>query len=193
MKKFVFVFVMLSMILAFGLIESNDNKNLNVDKESSPFIIPMLLFGHSQLHTLTPQLAPRFVYQDEEWEMTMHSRFDLIRLETTWATEVKDLNNVEDLRKFGKYLVDDTENGIIENENYTVSPRLQDTQKIWKLTLKDYNSVGLFLLKGAEAYENGDKTSATKNIQKAIEFMNVAHKKERLILDSMKPGEEHFQ
>ncbi len=151
------------------------------------------MFDHSQLHNLTPQPAPGFVYQDEEWEMTMHSRFDLIRLETTWATEVKDLNNVEDLRKFGKYLVDDTQNGIIENENYTVSPRLQDTQKIWKLTLKDYNSVGLLLLKGAEAYENGDKTSATKNIQKAIEFMNVAHKKERLILDSMKPGEENFQ
>jgi hypothetical protein len=192
MKKFVFAFVMLPMILAFGLIESNDNKNLNFDEERSTYIIPVLSFGHSQPHTLTPQLAPGFAYQDEEWEMTMHSRFDLIRLETEWASGVKDLDNVEDLRKFGKYLVDDTQNGIIENENYTVSPGLQDTQKIWKLTLKDYNSAGLFLLKGAEAYENGDKTSATINIQKAIEFMNVAHKKERLILDSMKPGEEHF-
>jgi hypothetical protein len=54
------------------------------------------------------------------------------------GTEVKDLNNVEDLRKFGKYPVDDTQNGIIENENYIVSPRLQDTQKIWKFPRINY-------------------------------------------------------
>ena len=81
------------------------------------------------------------------------------------------------LAVYAQYIVNDTQNAIQENDQYTVSPKLQDAQKEWRVALQDYNSAGQFLLQGANEAKNG--TGGVENFQKARTFSDsgTAHLK----------------
>ena len=71
---------------------------------------------------------------------------------------------------YAQNIVNDTQIAIQENDQYTVSLKLQDAQKEWRAALQDYNSAGQFLLQGANEAKNG--TGGIENFQKARTFRN---------------------
>jgi hypothetical protein len=82
--------------------------------------------------------------------------------------------NAEGLAKWSQILVDDTQKAMAENDNYTVSPALENPKKEWRMALQDYNMAGQFSGFGAKDYMNGDGNSASTNFQKATTFIGSA-------------------
>ena len=80
----------------------------------------------------------------------------------------KSYSDYTTLAVYAQQIVNDTQNAIQENDQYTVSPKLQDAQKEWRAGLQDYNSAGQFLLQGANKAKNG--TLEAENFQKARTF-----------------------
>lgn len=76
-----------------------------------------------------------------------------------------------------QYEVNHTQKAIEENDQYEVSPKLQEPQKEWKAALQDYNSAGKFLVEGANEAKSG--RNGLGNFQKAaaLSSSGTAHLK----------------
>jgi hypothetical protein len=84
-----------------------------------------------------------------------------------------------------QYEVDHTQTAIEENDQYQVSPKLQEPQNEWRAALLDYNSAGKFLLEGiieANSGKNGLESfqkaaalsdSGTAHLKKASEALGI--------------------
>ena len=72
---------------------------------------------------------------------------------------------------YGQYIVDDTQKAIDENNQFKVSPKLQEAQKEWGLAMQDYNSAGKLMVKADnEALANID---AVADINQYTEYLKT--------------------
>lgn len=85
-------------------------------------------------------------YQDRQWESNKEQQESLL------ASNFKALYNAElkvDLKTiatYGRNITNNTQKAIKENNNFTLSPKLQGAQKEWGLAMHDYNAAGKLMI-----------------------------------------------
>ncbi|WP_095644767.1 hypothetical protein [Methanosarcina spelaei] len=152
MKKYIY-FVLL--ILLFGLIVSGFAESQN-DENASQSSSPLNTF--------------KSAYQDIAWGNNVQKHLRILKTDLDGVSNATNNSDYTMLAVYAQQIVNDTQNATKENDQYTVSPKLQDAQKEWRVALQDYNSAGQFLLHGANETKNG--TVGAENFLKARTFRN---------------------
>jgi hypothetical protein len=152
MKKHIY-FVLL--ILLFGLIVSGFAESQN-DENTSQSSSPLNTF--------------KSAYQDIAWGNNVQKHLRILKIDLDGVSNATNNSDYTMLAVYAQQIVNDTQNATKENDQYTVSPKLQDAQKEWRAALQDYNSAGQFLLQGANETKNG--TVGADNFLKARTFRN---------------------
>jgi len=149
MKKYIYftLFILLVVLIVIGFAGSQYGDNASQAQLNSP------------LNTL------KSAYQDIAWGTNVQKHLKILKTDLDGVSNATNNSNYTMLAVYAQYIVNDTQSAIQENDQYTVSPKLQDAQKEWRLALQDYNSAGQFLLQGANEAKNG--TVGAENFQKA--------------------------
>jgi hypothetical protein len=152
MKKYIYfaLFILLFALIVRGFAGSQNNENA-----SQP---------NSPLNTF------KSAYQDIAWGNNVQKNLKILKTDLDGVSNATNNSDYTTLAVYAQQIVNDTQNATMENDQYTVSPKLQDAQKEWKAALQDYNSAGQFLLQGANEAKNG--TVGTENFLKARTFRN---------------------
>lgn len=108
--------------------------------------------------------------QDIAWGNNVQKHLRILKTDLDGVSSAANNSDYTTLAVCAQRIVNDTQNAIQENDQYTVSPKLQEAQKEWRTALQDYNSAGQFLLQGANEAKNG--TVGAENFQKARTFRN---------------------
>ncbi|AKB79931.1 hypothetical protein MSHOH_3448 [Methanosarcina horonobensis HB-1 = JCM 15518] len=147
MKKYVYfiLFILLISVDGWGFAGSQ-----NVENASQP---------GSPLSTI------QSTYQDIAWGTNVQKNLKILKTDLDGISGAVNNSDYVTLAVYARQTVNDTQNAIQENDQYTVSPKLQDAQNEWRMALLDYNSAGQFLLKGANEAKNG--TGGAEYFQKA--------------------------
>lgn len=120
-------------------------------------------------------------YQDAEWNESLHKYTRVLGPDFKNAQAIINNANVSDnldnsnyttLTTLGQNIVDNSQAAITENEQYTVSPQLQDAQKEWGLALEDCNSAGKYIILLANDIKSGNTSSKFENLEKFIKYRN---------------------
>ena len=74
------------------------------------------------------------------------------------------------LSRLGQNITNDSQAALTENNQYTLSPQFQDTQKEWGLALEDSNSSGKYVIIIANDLRNRNMNSKIDDIQKYTEY-----------------------
>ena len=122
----------------------------------------------SQAQSNSLQNPLRSAYQDIAWGANVQKHLKILKTDLDGVSSAANTSDYTTLAVYAQCIVNDTQNAIEENDQYTVSPKLQDAQKEWRVALQDYNSAGQFLLQGANEAKNG--TGGAENFQKAGTF-----------------------
>lgn len=152
MKKYIYfvLFVLLFGLIVSGFAESQNDENAS--QSSSP------------LNTF------KSAYQDIAWGNNVQKHLRILKTDLDGVSNATNNSDYTMLAVYAQQIVNDTENATKENDQYTVSPKLQDAQKEWRVALQDYNSAGQFLLQGANEAKNG--TVGAETFLKARTFRN---------------------
>jgi len=135
------MFFLLVSMSAVGCIGSNKMKNVSQEQASSP----QSILG---------------VYQNLAWkknfEQNSHKIYvDLQNIQTSEKTvQIDKKSNLTSEVNFDtdllvsseQTLVNDAQDALNENNNFTVSPKYQEAQKEWGLALQDYYNGGNYLI-----------------------------------------------
>lgn len=161
MKKYIYftLFILLVALIVGVFAGSQNYKNASQAQPNSP------------LNTL------KSAYQDIAWGANVQKHLNILKTDLDGVSDASNNSDYTTLAVYAQYIVNDTQNAIQENDQYTVSFKLQDGQKEWKAALQDYNSAGQFLLQGANEAKNG--TGGAETFQKARTLRNsgTAHLK----------------
>ncbi len=151
MKKYIYfaLFILLFALIVRGFAVSQNDENT-----SQP----------SPLNTF------KSAYQDIAWGNSVQKHLRILKTDLDGVSNATNNSDYTMLAVYAQQIVNDTQSAIQENDQYVVSPKLQDAQNEWRLALQDYNSAGQFLLQGANEAKNG--TVGAENFQKAITFRN---------------------
>lgn len=152
MKKHIYFAL---LILLVALIVSSFAKSQN-DENASRLGSPLNTF--------------KSAYQDIAWGNNVQKHLRILKTDLDGVSNATNNSDYTMLAVYAQQIVNDTQNATKENDQYTVSPKLQDAQKEWRVALQDYNSAGQFLLQGANEAENG--TVGAENFLKARAFRN---------------------
>jgi hypothetical protein len=109
-------------------------------------------------------------YQDIQWGINVQKNLRLIKSDFDNVSSALNNSNYTALAISAQYLIDDTQRAIKEDDQYTVSPKLQEAQKEWRAALQESNSAGKLLLKGANEAKRGVREF--ENFQKAAALNN---------------------
>lgn len=170
-NKFLILLVLLAVMMAIGCTESGSEEiNSQIIGDS-----PQTGESSSQIQENVSTSTATSVSQDADWVAAMQAQSNIIQKDFTGLGSNHDPFDAEGLAKWGQILVDDTQKAIEENDNYTVSPSLIKAKERWETALRNYNMAGQFTVIGANAYLNGDDTSASTNLQKATTFFNAGN------------------
>ncbi|MDR7666039.1 hypothetical protein RG963_09685 [Methanosarcina sp. Z-7115] len=154
MKKYIYftLFILLVALIVGVFAGSQNDKNASQAQPTSP------------LNTF------KSAYQDIAWGTNVQKHLNILKTDLDGVSNATNNSDYATLAVYSQQIVNDTQNAIQENDQYTVSPKLQDAQKEWRAGLQDYNSAGQFLLQGANKAKNG--TLGAENFQKARTFRN---------------------
>lgn len=122
----------------------------------------------SQAQSSSPQNPLKSAYQDIAWGANVQKHLKILKTDLDGVSDATNNSDYITLAIYAQNIVNDTQTAIQENDQYTVSSKLQDAQREWRLALQDYNSAGQFLLQGANEAKNG--TGGAENFQKARIF-----------------------
>lgn len=149
MKKYIYfiLFILLIVIIVGGFAVSQNGRNA------------------SQVQSNSLQNPFKSAYQDIAWAANVQKNLKILKTDLDGVSNAANNSNYTALAVYAQQTVNDTQNAIQENDQYTVSSKLQDAQKEWRAGLQDYNSAGQFLLQGANEVKNG--TIGAENLQKA--------------------------
>ena len=152
MKKYIYfaLFILLVALIVRGFAGSQNDKNA------------------SQAQLNSPLSTFKSAYQDIAWGNNVQKHLRILKADLDGVSNAENNSDYTTLAVYAQQIVNDTQNAIQENDQYTVSPKLQDAQKEWKAALQDYNSAGQFLLQGANEAKNG--TVGAENLQTARTF-----------------------
>ena len=151
------------------------------------------LKGNNSTSQTSAQHQTQNEYQDAEWNESLHKYTRVLGPDFKNAQIIiNSLNNSDNfdnsnytaLTTIGQNIIDNSQAALTENNQYTVSPQLQDTQKEWGLALEDCNSAGKYIVKIANDVKNGNTNSKFEDLEKYIKYrksMN-AHLKKTITL-----------
>lgn len=149
MKKYIFII----LLFLLSLILVGVYSGLNNEKTSS------------QSQANSPQSTLESAYQDVQWGLNVQKNMKLLKSDFDNISSATNKSDYTALAIAAQYEVNHTQNAIEENDQYKVSPQLQEPQKEWRAGLQDYNSAGNFLLEGSN--EAKSSRSGFQSFQKA--------------------------
>ncbi|WP_292378078.1 hypothetical protein [Methanosarcina sp. UBA289] len=154
MKKYIYIilFILVVALIVRGFAGSQNDENTSQIRPNSP------------LNTF------KSAYQDIAWGTNVQKHLKILKTDLDGVSNATNNSDYTTLAVYAQQIVNDTQNATQENDQYTVSPKLQDAQNEWRESLQDYNSAGQFLLQGANEAKNG--TGGLENFQKASTFRN---------------------
>jgi hypothetical protein len=154
MKKYIyFTLFILLVALIFGVFAGSQNeKNVSQAQSNSP------------LNTL------KSAHQDIKWVANVQKHLKILKTDMDGVSDAANNSDYATVAVYAQQIVNDTQNATQENDQYTVSSKLQGAQNEWRTALQEYNSAGQFLLQGANEAKNG--TGGAENLQKARTFRN---------------------
>jgi hypothetical protein len=107
--------------------------------------------------------------QDYEWKTNKLKHATILASDFKMVSDASGSGDFKTLATYGQRITDDTQKAITENDQFLVSPKLQEAQKEWGLAMQDYNSAGKLMVKaGNEALAN---TDATTDIKQYTEYL----------------------
>lgn len=110
-------------------------------------------------------------YQDRQWGYSMQHHTSLLSPYFKTVSDASRSGDFKTLVTYGQYIANDTQKAIDENNQFKVSPKLQEAQKEWGLAMQDYNSAGKLIVKaGNEALANID---AVADINQYTEYLKT--------------------
>lgn len=112
-------------------------------------------------------------YQDAQWNTSFHNTLALIHSDLNASIAATDMTNSltdPSYTTAAQNLIKDSKAAINENNNFTVSPKLQEAQKEWGLGLNDSISVGVCMLNVSEATKNKNEALAMEEAEKLCSF-----------------------
>lgn len=189
-KNTLFLLLVILFVVAVAGCSGSDNQTNNSQVTSTP-----AQTVSTPVQTVSPPAQNASTQsadnQDLQWVSYMQTQStilsdDLTGISNAQTPNAKDPFDAEKLSKAGQKLVDDTDAAIKENDKYTVSDKLKDSQKYWRMALQDYNSCGQFTVIGANDYIKGDKDSSSTNLEKAGKFVTSANGEVTLSTQSLK-------
>ncbi|OEU42302.1 hypothetical protein BGV40_10180 [Methanosarcina sp. Ant1] len=143
--------------------------NLEVEKLNKNHLIILLIF-------IVATIAYGCTgggYQDRQWEYSMARHTSLLSPYLKTVSDASRSGDFKTLVTYGQYIADDTQKAIDENNQFKVSPKLQEAQKEWGLAIQDYNSAGKLMVKaGNEALANID---AVADINQSSEYLKTGN------------------
>jgi hypothetical protein len=170
LKKYIFIFLIFSLsLLIVGFFSG-----LNNEKTSS------------QDQVNSPQSTLESAYQDVQWGLNVQKNLNVLKSDFDNISRAKNQSDYTALAVAAQYEIDHTQNAIEENDQYKVSPKLEEPQKEWRAALQDYNSAGTFLLEGANEAKSGrngfssfqkaaaSSSSGTAHLKKASEALGIS-------------------
>jgi hypothetical protein len=161
MKKYIYfiLFILLAALIVGVFAGSQNDKNT------------------SQAQLNLPQNPLKSAYQDVKWAANVQKHLKILKKDLDGVSNAENNSDYATVAVYAQQIVNDTQNAIQENDQYTVSSKLKDAQNEWRMALQDYNSSGQFLLQGANEAKNG--TGGVENFQKAGAFSDsgTAHLK----------------
>lgn len=111
----------------------------------------------SQLQASLPQSTLVSMYKDVQWGANVQKHLTLLKTDFSNVSNAANNSNYVELAAYTQYTINHTQKAIEENDQYKVSPKLQEAQKEWRMTLQDYNSAGQFLLQGANETKSSNE------------------------------------
>ncbi|MDR7664844.1 hypothetical protein RG963_03390 [Methanosarcina sp. Z-7115] len=112
-------------------------------------------------------------YQDRQWEYSMARHTSSLSSDFKTVSDASKSDDFKTLVTYGQYIADDTQKAIDENNQFKVSPKLQEAQKEWGLAMQDYNSAGKLMVKaGNEELANID---AVADINQYKEYLKTGY------------------
>jgi hypothetical protein len=160
------------------------------------FLLSLILFGvfiglnsektSSQSQANSPQSTLESTYQDVQWGLNVQKNMRVLKSDFDNISSDTNKSDYDALAVAAQYEVNHTQNAIEENDQYTVSPKLQEPQNEWRAGLQDYNSAGKFLLEGANDAKSGrngfgsfqkaaaSSSSGTDHLKKASEALGIS-------------------
>lgn len=110
-------------------------------------------------------------YRDSRWENNKAHHTSLLSPYLKTVSDASRSHDFKTLVTYGQYITDDTQKAIDENNQFKVSPKLQEAQKEWGLAMQDYNSAGKLMVKaGNEGLANID---AEADINQSTEYLKT--------------------
>ena len=141
MKKYIYITILfLLALVVFGIYnESNSNKIA------------------SQPQANLPQLALISMYKNVEWGANVQKHLTILKTDFNNVSNAANNSDYTELATYTQYTINHTQKAIEENDQYKVSPKLQEAQKEWRMALHDYNSAGRFLQQGTNEMKSGNE------------------------------------
>jgi hypothetical protein len=159
MKKYIYfiLFILLAAVVVGVFVGSQNDKNASQNQSSSQ------------------QNPIKSAYQDVAWGNNVQKHLRILNADLDSVSNASSNSDYATLAVYAEKIVNDTQSAIQENDQYTLSSKLQDAQKEWRAALQDYNSAGKVLLQGANEAKNG--TGGIENLQKArtLQDSGTAH------------------
>jgi hypothetical protein len=128
------------MLVVFGIYNESNNDQIA-----------------SQLQASSPQTTLVSMYKDVQWGANVQKHLTLLKTDFSNVSNAANNSNYVELTAYTQYTINHTQKAIEENDQYKVSPKLQEAQKEWRMTLQDYNSAGQFLLQGANETKSSNE------------------------------------
>jgi hypothetical protein len=130
MKKCIFVLtLMLVSMLAIGCTENGNENN-------------------STQASLQQPIDPE--NQDMVWMKHIEKYGSLTQSDMDNVGMAANISDYNLMKSYGQDLVNDTQSGLDENSNYTLSSKYQEAQNEWVQALTDLNSAGKYIVMSAD-------------------------------------------
>ena len=141
MKKYIYItiFFLLASVV-FGIYNESNNDKIA-----------------SQLQASSPQSTLVSMYKDVQWGANVQKHLTILKIDFSNVSNAANNSNYVELAAYIQYTINHTQKAIEENDQYKVSPKRQEAQKEWRMTLQDYNSAGQFLLQGVNETKSSNE------------------------------------
>lgn len=141
MKKFIHItFIFLLALVVFGIYNDSGSDKIAPHPQAS-----------------SPQSTLVSMYKDVQWGVNVQKHLDILKNDFNNVSYAANNSNFVELAAYTQYTINHAQTAIDEDDQYEVSPQLQEAQKEWRMALQDYNSACQFLLHGANETKSGNE------------------------------------
>ena len=141
MKKYIYIIIFfLLALVVFGIYNEFNN-----DKIDSP---PQASLSQSTLVSM---------YKNVQWGTNVQKHLTVLKTDFNNVSNAANNSDYAELATYTQYTINHTQKAIEENDQYKVSPKLQEAQNEWRMALQDYNSAGQFMLQGTNETKSGNE------------------------------------